>query len=58
MPMYEGQNIIVDLDEEDYTSFIEDLKYSIVGRIFLPKGNSFYEGIESKVRRRLGTRKH
>lgn len=34
---FEGGNLTVDLDEEDYRKGVEELKFSIVGRLFLLK---------------------
>lgn len=38
IPIYEGDNLIVDLDEEEYLKGIDDLKYSVVGRLYLRRG--------------------
>lgn len=37
---YDGGNQFVDLDEEVYKKEVEELKYSLVGRIFLSKGST------------------
>lgn len=38
IPRYEGGNLVIDLDKEDYKRGVEELKYNVVGRLFLTKG--------------------
>lgn len=37
IPRVEGGNVIVDLDDDDYSPGIEELQFSVVGRLFLPR---------------------
>lgn len=39
-PICEGGNLVVELDKDDYRREIGDLKFSMVGKIFLKKGRS------------------
>lgn len=34
-PRYEGGNLAVDLDEEEYMNGVKNLKFTVVGWIFL-----------------------
>lgn len=38
IPRVEGGNIVVELDLEEYLQGIEELQYSVVGRLILQKG--------------------
>lgn len=38
MPRLEGGNIVVALDDEDYLNGVEELKYIVVGRDTIQKG--------------------
>lgn len=48
VPRYEGGNLVVDLDEEAYLKVIEELKHSIVGRLFLQRWCFLPKTIELK----------
>lgn len=37
IPRYKGGNLIVELDEDDYNKGIQDLQFSIVDCLFLPR---------------------
>lgn len=37
VPRYEGSNLVIDLDEEDYLKGVEELKFSMVGQLYLPR---------------------
>lgn len=40
IPCSEGGNIIVDVDDDDYNQKVDELQFSLVGRLFLLKSNS------------------
>lgn len=40
IPQFEGDNLVVDLDEDDYNVGIEELQFSVVGHLFLSRGSS------------------
>lgn len=47
-PRYEGGNLIVDLDEDEYIKGVENLKFSAVWRIFLKRGASLPHKMDLK----------
>lgn len=38
IPRFEGGNLVIDLDEDDYQKHMKKLKYSVLGMLFLMKG--------------------
>lgn len=40
-PRYEGGNLIMDLDKKEYMKGVGNLKFSVVGQIYLKRGASF-----------------
>lgn len=46
MPIFEGGNLVVDLNEYEYRRGVENLKFSVVGKIYLSKGSSLPTTVE------------
>lgn len=49
VPRYEGGNLVIDLDEEDYNRGVDELKYSVVGSYIFQKTVSSLLQWRSKI---------
>lgn len=38
LPRFEGGNVVVEIDEEDYQKGVNEIQYSVVGQLRLQKG--------------------
>lgn len=54
IPYYEGGNLVVYLDEEDYRHGVDELENSVVGRIFLLKEGMPPTTMELKAKLGIG----
>lgn len=50
---YDGGNLVVDLDEEDYWIGVEELKKSVVEKLFLLNGSSPPKTMELKAKLKM-----
>lgn len=51
MPRMVRDNLVVDLDEEDYRLAVEKLKHSVIGRLLLLRGSSSPTTVELRANR-------
>lgn len=52
-PRMEGGNIVVEVVKEDYSKAMEELRFSVIGRLFLRRGEITPSTFELKERLQL-----
>lgn len=48
VPRYEGGNLVIELDEDDYLKGVDELKFSVVGKLYFPKSCEHLTTMEIK----------